>query len=96
VGAHEVRTWIAAIAAGNRSMEIIVYEPVRGIRVPTLVVHGDSDPLINVEAGRRTAQLIGDAELLIVPGMGHDLPRPVWPTLADALCALADRAEWSE
>jgi pimeloyl-ACP methyl ester carboxylesterase len=82
-----MRQTMAIFASGDRT------EAVRGIRVPTLVVHGDSDPLIDVAAGRRTAELIGDAELLIIPGMGHDLPRPVWPALADALCALADRAE---
>jgi pimeloyl-ACP methyl ester carboxylesterase len=54
-----------------------------GIRIPTLVVHGDSDPLVDVAAGRRTAELISGAELMVVPGMGHDLPGPCgppWPT----------------
>jgi pimeloyl-ACP methyl ester carboxylesterase len=82
-----MRQWMAISASGDRT------EAVRGIRIPTLVVHGDSDPLINVTAGRRTAELIKDAELMVVPGMGHDLPRPVWPALADAISALADRAE---
>ena len=81
------RQLMAIYASGDRT------EAVRGIRVPTLVVHGDSDPLINVAAGRRTAELILGAELLIIPGMGHDLPRPVWPALADAVAALAERAE---
>jgi pimeloyl-ACP methyl ester carboxylesterase len=82
-----MRQMMAIYASGDRT------EAVRGIRVPTLVVHGDSDPLINVAAGRRTAELIAGAELLVIPGMGHDLPRPVWPTLADAVGALAERAE---
>jgi pimeloyl-ACP methyl ester carboxylesterase len=82
-----MRQMMAIFASGDRT------EAVRGIRVPTLVVHGDSDPLINVAAGRRTAELIAGAELLIIPGMGHELPRPVWPALADALCALAGTAE---
>jgi pimeloyl-ACP methyl ester carboxylesterase len=85
-----MRQTMAIFASGDRT------EAVRGIGVPALVVHGDSDPLIHVDAGRRTPQLIGGAELLIIPGMGHDLPRPVWPALADALCALADRAERGE
>jgi pimeloyl-ACP methyl ester carboxylesterase len=80
------RQMLAIYASGDRT------EAVRGIGVPTLVVHGDSDPLINVSAGRRTAELIAGAELLIIPGMGHDLPRPIWPELADAVSALADRA----
>jgi pimeloyl-ACP methyl ester carboxylesterase len=81
------RQLLAIYASGDRT------EAVRGIEVPTLVVHGDSDPLINVSAGRRTAELIPGAELLIIPGMGHDLPRQIWPELADAVSALADRAE---
>ena len=85
--AGAMRQTMAIYASGDRTAAV------RGIRVPTLVIHGDSDPLINVAAGRRTAQLINDARLLLIEGMGHDLPRPVWPTLADALCALADRAE---
>ena len=87
--AGQARQMLAIYASGDRT------EAVRGIGVPTLVVHGDSDPLINVSAGRRTAELIAGAELLIIPGMGHDLPRPVWPALADAVSALADRAEGS-
>jgi pimeloyl-ACP methyl ester carboxylesterase len=82
-----MRQWMAILASGDRT------EAVRGIQIPTLVVHGDSDPLVNVAAGRRTAELISGAELMVVPGMGHDLPRPVWPALADAVSALADRAE---
>ena len=81
-----MRQMMAIYASGDRT------EAVRGIRVPTLVIHGDSDPLIDVAAGRRTAQLIAGAELLIIPGMGHDLPRQVWPTIADALAQVAGRA----
>ncbi len=83
------RQLLAIYASGDRT------ESVRGIAVPALVVHGDSDPLINVSAGRRTAELIQEAELLIIPGMGHDLPRQIWPALVDAVSALADRAEAS-
>jgi len=84
--AGTARQLMAIYASGDRT------EAVRGIAVPTLVVHGDSDPLINVSAGRRTAELIAGAELLVIPGMGHDLPRPVWPALVDAVWAVADRA----
>jgi pimeloyl-ACP methyl ester carboxylesterase len=80
------RQLMAIYASGDRT------EAVRGLGIPTLVIHGDSDPLINVSAGRRTAELIAGSELLIIPGMGHDLPRPVWPALTDAIVAVADRA----
>ena len=82
-----MRQMMAIYASGDRT------EAVRGIRVPALVIHGDSDPLIDVAAGRRTAQLIEGAELLVIPGMGHDLPRQVWPVMADALGRVAGRAE---
>ena len=84
--AGTARQLMAIYASGDRT------EGVRGIAVPTLVVHGDSDPLINVSAGRRTAELIAGSELLIIPGMGHDLPRQVWPAIADAVSAVADRS----
>jgi pimeloyl-ACP methyl ester carboxylesterase len=82
-----MRQTMAIYASGDRS------EAVRGIRVPTLVVHGDSDPLISLDAGRATAALIPDAELLVIPGMGHDLPQPIWPQLVDAVWGLARRAD---
>jgi pimeloyl-ACP methyl ester carboxylesterase len=84
--AGSARQLLAIYASGDRT------EAVRGIALPTLVVHGDGDPLINVSAGRRTAELIAGAELLIIPGMGHDLPRQVWPAIVDAVSAVADRA----
>jgi pimeloyl-ACP methyl ester carboxylesterase len=84
--AGRMRQLMAINASGDRT------EAVRGIRVPALVVHGDSDPLIDVAAGQRTAQLIEGAELLIIPGMGHDLPRQIWPVLADAVVKVADQA----
>jgi pimeloyl-ACP methyl ester carboxylesterase len=85
--AGAARQLMAIYASGDRT------EAVRAIAVPTLVIHGDSDPLINVSAGRRTAELIAGSELLIIPGMGHDLPRQVWPAIVGAVSALADRAE---
>jgi pimeloyl-ACP methyl ester carboxylesterase len=71
---------LAAIwAAGNRT------ESLRAIRAPTLVIHGALDPLIPPEAGRATAAAIPGAELLEIDGMGHDIPPPLWPALADAI-----------
>ena len=84
--AGTMRQLMAINASGDRT------EAVRGIRVPALVVHGDSDPLIDVAAGQRTAELIDGAELLVIPGMGHDLPRQIWPVLVDAVVKVADQA----
>jgi pimeloyl-ACP methyl ester carboxylesterase len=62
------------------------------ISVPSLVVHGAEDALVNISGGRATAAAIPDAELLVVEGMGHDLPRAVWPQIIDRITALAARA----
>ena len=59
------------------------------LRVPTLVVHGDADILVPVENGRLVAAAIPGARLLEIPGMGHDVPRRVWPQVVDAIADLA-------
>ena len=81
------RQLLAIHASGDRT------EALRSVRVPTLVVHGDSDPLVQVEGGRATAAAVEGAELLVLPGMGHNLPRDLWPTIVDAITRLQDRAE---
>jgi pimeloyl-ACP methyl ester carboxylesterase len=50
-----------------------------------LVIHGDSDPLIPVEGGIDTAESIPGAKLMIIEGMGHDLPIDVWTQILDAI-----------
>ena len=59
------------------------------VRVPTLVIHGDADILVPVENGRRVAAAIPGARLLEIHGMGHDIPKRVWPEVADAVAALS-------
>ncbi|MEX5716793.1 alpha/beta fold hydrolase [Geodermatophilus maliterrae] len=63
------------------------------VEVPTLVVHGAQDPLVDVSGGRATAAAVPGAELLVVEGMGHDLPRAVLPQLAERISALVARAD---
>jgi pimeloyl-ACP methyl ester carboxylesterase len=53
--------------------------------VPTVVIHGEADPLIDPSGGRATAEAIPGARLLVIPGMGHDLPLEVWPQIVDAI-----------
>jgi pimeloyl-ACP methyl ester carboxylesterase len=55
------------------------------VKLPTLVIHGADDPLVPVEAGKDAAEAIPGAEILIIKGMGHDLPREVWPTVVKAM-----------
>lgn len=69
---------LAAISASGDRVTAL-----RTLRVPTLVVHGEEDPLIPVSAGRELAELIPGAKLVTFSGWGHDLPEPLWGTLAD-------------
>ena len=62
------------------------------VAVPTLVIHGSQDTLVDVSGGRATAAAIPGAELLVVDGMGHDLPRAMWPEILDRISALVARA----
>lgn len=55
------------------------------IRVPTVVIHGDRDPLVRPACGRAVAKAIKGSRLQIIPGMGHDLPRGLWSTISDLL-----------
>jgi pimeloyl-ACP methyl ester carboxylesterase len=62
------------------------------VRAPTVVIHGAADPLIPVTGGQATAAAIPGARLVVVPGMGHDLPVGAWPTIIDAIVDNAARA----
>jgi len=63
----------------------------RGLRIPALVIHGTADPMIHVSGGRATAAAIPGAELLLIDGMGHDLPRSLFDTFADSIRRTASR-----
>jgi pimeloyl-ACP methyl ester carboxylesterase len=80
------RQLAAIIASGDRTAEL------RSITAPTLVIHGTADPLVAPSGGRATARAIKGARLLKVRGMGHDLPRAVWPQIIDAILENAARA----
>ena len=60
--------------------------------MPTAVVHGLYDPLVHRSGGRAPARAIPDAEHVEIPGMGHDLPRQLWPTIIDTIVRTAQRA----
>jgi pimeloyl-ACP methyl ester carboxylesterase len=80
------RQLLAVIASGDRT------EALRAVNVPTLIIHGSADPLIQVSGGEATARAVPGAELLVIEGMGHDLPRQFWKQIVDALTANARRA----
>jgi pimeloyl-ACP methyl ester carboxylesterase len=74
------------IASGDRTAQL------RSLSVPTTVIHGRDDPLVPFRGGRATAEAIPGAQLIAIPGMGHDLPREVWPQVVDAIAETAARA----
>ncbi len=84
------RQLAAIYASGNRR------EALRTIAAPTVVVHGDQDPLVNVAGGRDTAATIEGAELHIIAGMGHDLPPALYGDVLDAIDRAASRAAPSQ
>ena len=83
------RQLAAILASGDRTPRL------RELRVPTTVIHGRKDPLVPFRGGKATADAIPDAKLIAIPGMGHDMPREVWPQLVDAISDNAARASTS-
>jgi pimeloyl-ACP methyl ester carboxylesterase len=83
-----------------RQMLAILSQPDRSrslhsLRVPTLVIHGLNDKMVHVSGGRATSHAVPGSELLLVPGMGHDLPLAFHETFAEAIRRNADRASAS-
>jgi pimeloyl-ACP methyl ester carboxylesterase len=73
------RQYTAILASGDRRPLL------SSIKIPALVIHGADDPLIPVEGGKDTARVIPGASLLIINGMGHDMPKGVWAEIVDAI-----------
>jgi pimeloyl-ACP methyl ester carboxylesterase len=85
-------------AGGARQTLAVLRQPDRSRRlreldVPTLVIHGRSDKMVHVSGGRATARAIPGAELLLIPGMGHDLPEQLFPTFVEAITRVAARSD---
>lgn len=81
-----LRQMVAVLTQPNRG------DRLRGVRVPTLVVHGLSDKMVHVSGGRATAAAVPGSELLLIDGMGHDLPAELFETFTAAIRRTADRA----
>jgi pimeloyl-ACP methyl ester carboxylesterase len=84
--AGPARQLAAIVASGDRTREL------HDITAPTLVIHGKADPLVAYSGGRATARAIRGAKLMRVEGMGHDLPRAIWPRVIDAIAQHAAQA----
>ncbi len=80
------RQLVAILAHGNRKPRL------GAVTAPALVIHGKADPLVPFAGGIDTAESIPGAELLLIDGMGHDLPRQVWPALVDSIGRLTERS----
>ena len=71
---------MAAVAAhGNRKPHL------EKLDLPTLIVHGEADPLVPAAGGIDTHEAVDNSELLLIDGMGHDLPEPIWPEVIDGI-----------
>jgi pimeloyl-ACP methyl ester carboxylesterase len=79
------RQLVAIAASGDRTAAL------RSLAVPALVLHGADDPLVAVSGGRATAAAIPGAELVEFPGMGHDLPRPLWGEITRRIAEFVTR-----
>jgi len=84
--AVRARQMAAVVTAADRTPRL------RRLRLPTTIIHGDADPLVDISGGRATAEAIPDAKLVVIPGMGHDMPREVWPQIIGAIVDNATRA----
>ncbi len=81
-----LRQMVAILNQPNRSRALAA------LRVPAAVVHGSSDKMVHVSGGRATARAIPGAELLVIDGMGHDMPGELFETLTGVIRRTADRA----
>ncbi|PWN04758.1 alpha/beta hydrolase [Nocardioides silvaticus] len=93
---HE--TWDRGISREGtlRQMVAVVTQPdrtaqLRQLKMPALVIHGLADRMVHVSGGRSTAMSIPGSELLLIDGMGHDFPEPLFETIASAVRRTADR-----
>jgi pimeloyl-ACP methyl ester carboxylesterase len=81
-----------------RQLVAILTQPSRvtalaSVKAPTLVVHGTEDPLVSVEGGRDTAKAIPGAQLMLIEGMGHDLPHGgAWPRMVEVIATHTQKA----
>ncbi|MDQ6698393.1 MAG: alpha/beta fold hydrolase [Actinomycetota bacterium] len=80
------RQLLAILGSGSRSAALA------DLQVPTLVIHGRGDPLVQLSGGERTAEVIPDAELLVIDDMAHDLPQAHWSPIIERITTLASRA----
>ncbi|WP_042427860.1 alpha/beta fold hydrolase [Streptacidiphilus anmyonensis] len=102
---QELRAWVSRVHDRSsridgigRQLAAVYASPDRTralaqVAVPTLVIHGEDDALVDISGGRATAAAVPHAELLTLPGVGHELPEALWPRIVAAIAANARAGE---
>ncbi len=80
------RQMVGILAQGNRRPML------EGVDLPFLVIHGTDDPLVPHTGGEDTAAAVSGADLVLIDGMGHDMPKETWPTIIDSIAKLVERS----
>ena len=92
-GIELVRGDIRKLADVRKAMKGVTYvihqAALRSVRVPTLVLHGDADPLVPLACGVDTAESVPGARLVVIPGMGHALPISCWKRIVEEIATHA-------
>jgi pimeloyl-ACP methyl ester carboxylesterase len=78
---------VAAVVAASDRTERLTH-----LDLPAVVIHGTGDPLVTPSGGEATAKAIPDSELIMIEGMGHELPPGAWPTVVEAVVGNAAKA----
>lgn len=82
-----IRQFVAILTQKNRKPALA------SVKLPTLVIHGTADPLVSVEGGKDTAEAIPGAQLMLIEGMGHDLPHGgAWHQIVEAITVHTSKA----
>jgi pimeloyl-ACP methyl ester carboxylesterase len=81
------RQGVASVASGDRTSRL------EEVDVPTLVIHGLADPICDASGGRATAAAIPGAELVLIDGLGHNLPSALWELFAAHIAQVVQRGE---
>ncbi len=82
-----LRQYAAVMASPERRAKLAK------VTAPTVVIHGEADPLVPVSGGRDTAENISGAELRIIPGMGHDIPPALYDTIVEGVMSVVARSK---
>jgi pimeloyl-ACP methyl ester carboxylesterase len=84
---QQIVSLVGQVEGASRNANLV------NIRIPTTILQGAEDPVVPVESAQNIASQIPNAELTIIPGLGHDLPLQLIPTIADAITKTANRAK---